>query len=256
MEDAGEQPTVHVVDSAAAAGRSHDPQRLRALFVLVGVIAIAALVLSRIPNDPTSGPPEPIDVVARLEDAINRADPDDVRALLAEDAVLTWPAGPPWGGPLSGSVELVTEVVSTQLLDHVADLDDYLAFYAGIGGETALRRCTVYAQDPEISALVADARVICSFSIRSELLVRLSGDSAVPFGQMRFRIVGNEVAVVLVETWEERFSPIEFLSWIGDERPEAYAEVFSGRVTFPNYSAETAAEIMTLADEYAATLDE
>ena len=255
MGDSTESTSVHVLDDAPPDPVQREPSHLAVLLALFAAIIVAAVVLSRVPTPPVPDQTNAIDAVGQLRDAVDLGVEADVLSVLANDAILTWPAGPPWGGPLSGSVELVTDPTRAQLLDHVAILGDYLAFHRALNGRTTLARCNVYSEPPAEAPWLADVLIRCDFSIESDLLTELLGDSVAPFGQMRFRVRDDKVAAVLVETWEERFSPIDFLTWIREERPETYEGLFQGRVTLPNYSAETAAKLVALAEEYASTIE-
>ncbi len=250
MRSPAESEAVHVLEGPMPA-RPRFPPWL-ALLALVVALAIAVAVLSRLSATEVPVDPEPIDAVQRLRDAVAAGEQSEVLAALTEDAVLTWPAGPPWGGPLSGSVELVTDPASAQILDHVAQLSDFLAFQRTLNAETRLRRCNVYSEADGPVAEFVDVWVRCDFSIHNDLLELLADEGVVPFGQMRFRISEDLVSVVLVETWEVRYSPIEFLTWIREQRPAVYESLLGGRMTLPNYGADSAADLVELASEYAA----
>ena len=247
-----ESSAVRVVDAPKPRVDRRKVRPWLSLLLLLTAVGITALLLSLAPTTAEVEHPDAIEAVKRLRDAVDQGSESDVRALLGEGAILTWPAGPPWGGPLSGSVELVTDPQNAQLLDHVARLADFLAFQQALTSETNLWRCNVYSRPPAAAPWLSDTLVQCTFSIESDLLRVLADDDVIPFGQMRFRVDGAVVTSVLVETWELRYSPIDFLTWIKEERPEPYGRIFSGRVTVPKYDATSAAEILDLATEYAA----
>jgi hypothetical protein len=252
MPDDRERQQVQVLSARAVRAAAPRPSPWVALALLALVAVFAAGVLSRVPDPEPEVAPAAVQAVSRLRDAIDSGSEDRVREVLADDAILTWPAGPPWGGPLSWSVELVTDSDGLALSQHVAALDDFLAFHDALNARTSLTRCRLPDADVLEPSLLFDTWVVCSFSLQSDLITALAPDDAAPVGQIRFRVEADKVAAVLVDSWNVTFPPFEYLRWIRAERPETYAGVFAGRYTQPKYGADTAAELLEIAAQFAA----
>ncbi len=224
--------------------------RVLSVLALLVAMAFTVSVLVRVPEHPRPQVVGPVDIVRQLRDAIDGGVPAAVEDILTDGAILTWPAGPPWDGPLSGSVELVTSNGQARLSHHhSAALEDFLAFYATLNSSTELYRCNV--SDASVGPFY-DTWVACDFSLDNDLIAALNDGSATPVGRIRFAVLGNRISTVLVESWDLTSSAFGYLRWIKDERPASYESVFAGRLTSPSYGAETAARLLQLADEYAA----
>jgi hypothetical protein len=241
---------IRVLDAKTPSRSAGGPTRL--LFVvLVLALVGAAVVLSMVPVTESTEALDPLVPVRQLRDAIDAGAGEEVLGVLADDAILTWPAGPPWGGPLSWSVELVTGAGHHDLSQHVADLDDFLAFYETLNGSTQLLRCNI-ADRPELAAVLFDSWVTCDFSLANDLMAAMDAQASGAVGQMTFGVADDKVTSVLVDSWDVTVPPFAYIRWIHDRRPDQYAALFSGRVTLPKYGVDTAEELLDLASEFAA----
>lgn len=234
-------------DDAIPPGPGH---RALSVVALLACFLFAVTILGRIPEYERVELAGPIDIVGQLRDAFDSGAEASIEALLTDDAILTWPAGPPWGGPLSWSVELVTGNGQARLSNHRADLADFAAYYSALHGNTDLYRCNVTEVAPATPVPFYDTWVVCDFAMDNDLIAALDDEATTPLGRIRFGVVGDKISAVLVDSWDQTSPTFGYIRWIRDERPDSYEEIFSGRVTAPRYGADTAALLLELAAEY------
>lgn len=221
------------------------------LLILLSVLVITGFILSRAElEQPTDG----VDIVERFRVAFDEGSAAALAQLLADaPTILTWSAGPPWGGTIQRAVELMPTASEPKLL-HMAALDDYLAFHRALNGHTELAGCRASLPDSAPAALLYDEWVTCDFAASNGLLRVLSPDAPLSAGRMRVGLADGKIRAVLVESWHSPMVvPLDFLLWIRAERPNAAKHVLAERLTIPNYGADAAEQLLDLAQAYVAT---
>ena len=213
------------------------------------VVLLAGLVIA---GYETNRPVDPLDAAERFRIGFDEGSFAEVaESMSANPTVLTWPAGPPWGGPMRWTLELITNG-DGPVIDHVAHLNDCIAFHQALNGQTALGRCDVTDPRRGTHSALYDAWVTCEFASSNDLLVALSPEVPSSIGIIRFGVDNNKVWAVILESWlAPVYSPVDFLLWIRDERSDVFAEVLADRLTVPNYGADSANRLLTMAEVYA-----
>lgn len=219
-----------------------EPFRLRPLLV-IGIALVFVLQLTVLAETGERGPTQ---VVDDFVNAFNEGNATAVGELLVDEpSIVSWPAGPPWGGVLQWTLELLP-AGRTPRLTHSADLDQYVAYHHTLNGSIELEACREEARaDGAIRQWIE-----CRFVLANDLARLLEPDAPAGRGELRFSVVGNQIDAVVVESWQQPApSGVGLLVWMNAQHPDT-AGLLEGRVTVSDYRTETARSLLAFAEMF------